>query len=249
MNIPNVILFKDLIKQFPDHNEPSILEGETFLFTLSDGKLACTRVRKCFHIGEPTMILGDSYIIDRFSWHITGDDSSIHLHNIEYAYHLSEDEYNTILEPIKNAANEIENILEKQKCYKGKENSFRYIYTNNVFFRILPYGLVKNENWDKETSMFGKARYVYYSNYYFSLVFPKRTYGNWWYYPPKMISDDTSIMKRCCKPGRLYSDNDFKELSFGTYRKAHHVIIRALIELSKNINEILHRTMLDKKEV
>lgn len=112
MNIPNVILFKDLIKQFPDHNEPSILEGETFLFTLSDGKLACTRVRKCFHIGEPTMILGDSYIIDRFSWHITGDDSSIHLHNIEYAYHLSEDEYNTILEPIKNAANEIENILE-----------------------------------------------------------------------------------------------------------------------------------------
>lgn len=30
MNIPNVILFKDLIKQFPDHNEPSILEGETF---------------------------------------------------------------------------------------------------------------------------------------------------------------------------------------------------------------------------
>ncbi len=64
-----------------------------------------------------------------------------------------------------------------------------------------------------------------------------------------MISDDTYIMKRCCKPGRLYSDNDFKELSFGTYRKAHHVIIRALIELSKNINEILHRTMLDKKEV
>ena len=107
-----------------------------------------------------------------------------------------------------------------------------------MFFRILPYGLVKNENWDKETSMFGKARYVYYSNYCFSLVFPKRTYGNWWYYPPKMISDDTYIMKRCCKPGRLYSDNDFKELSFGTYRKAHHVIIRALIELSKNINEI-----------
>ena len=118
-----------------------------------------------------------------------------------------------------------------------------------MFFRILPYGLVKNENWDKETSMFGKARYVYYSNYCFSLVFPKRTYGNWWYYPPKMISDDTSIMKRCCKPGRLYSDNDFKELSFGTYRKAHHIIIRALIELSKNINEMLHRTMLDKKEV
>ena len=94
-----------------------------------------------------------------------------------------------------------------------------------------------------------KARYVYYSNYCFSLVFPKRTYGNWWYYPPKMISDDTSITKRCHKPGRLYSDNDFKELSFGTYRKAHHVITRALIELSKNINEILHRTMLDKKEV
>lgn len=39
MNIPNVILFKDLIKQFPDHNEPSILEGETFCLHFQMGNL------------------------------------------------------------------------------------------------------------------------------------------------------------------------------------------------------------------
>lgn len=30
MNIPNVISFQELIKQFPNHNEPAILEGEHF---------------------------------------------------------------------------------------------------------------------------------------------------------------------------------------------------------------------------
>lgn len=144
MNIPNVISFKELIKQFPNHNEPAILEGEHFLFTLSNGSVACTQVRKCFHIGEPTMILGDSYIINKDGLrHVTTNYGSIHLKDINDAYHLTTKEYDDVLEPLRNCSRILEGLLDRQEPFKGDFDSYRYIYTNHVFYLVKPQGLIK----------------------------------------------------------------------------------------------------------
>lgn len=244
MNIPNVILFQELIKQFPNHNEPTILEGEHFLFTLSNGTVACTIVKKCFHIGEPTMILGDSYIINNDSFrHVTTNYGSIHLKDIKYAYHLTIKEYEEILKPLRKCSLVLKGLLDKQEPFKGDFNSYRYIYTNNVFYGVKPQGLIKNENWNNESSKYGKARFVYYSDFCFSLVFPDYG-GSWRYYPPKIGVDSKSGEMKCYAPGRLYSEYDYKELSFSTYRCALMAIKYALKNLDKNINEILVRKVI-----
>lgn len=144
MNIPNVISFQELIKQFPNHNEPAILEGEHFLFTLSNGSVACTQVRKCFHIGEPTMILGDSYIINKDGLrHVTTNYGSIHLKDIKDAYHLTTKEYDDVLEPLRNCSRILDGLLDRQEPFKGDFDSYRYIYTNHVFYLVKPQGLIK----------------------------------------------------------------------------------------------------------
>lgn len=241
MNIPNVISFQELIKQFPNHNEPAILEGEHFLFTLSNGSVACTQVRKCFHIGEPTMILGDSYIINKDGLrHVTTNYGSIHLKDIKDAYHLTTKEYDDVLEPLRNCSRILDGLLDRQEPFKGDFDSYRYIYTNHVFYLVKPQGLIKNENWSNETSKYGKARFVYYSDICFSLVFPDYG-GSWRYYPPKVGVNSKNGKTKCYAPGRLYSEYDYKELTFSTYWCASVSIKYALKKLDKNIDEILAR--------
>ena len=74
----------------------------------------------------------------------------------------------------------------------------------------------------------------------FSLVFPDYG-GSWRYYPPKVGVDSKNGKTKCYAPGRLYSEYDYKELTFSTYWCASVSIKYALKKLDKNIDEILAR--------
>ena len=62
-------------------------------------------------------------------------------------------------------------------------------------------------------------------------------YWNWSYYPPKV--DNELGEHKTIKPGRLYSDEDFKEISL---RACCHIVINiatALDEVSKRIKGLI----------
>ncbi len=220
----------------------NLINDEYFIFKLCNGCILCTHIESWNH-KQYHRIYGHSlkFVWYKHRYYAFATSKGFESSDIDFAYNITKRQYESIVVYLGEQNKKIFDYIKLQPKFIGKDDDVRYMLINGICFYIIPHGFKNNPDYNKPQPkfgkyQFGKSKYIYYSKFAIALIRPNN-YWNWSYYPPEV--DNELGEHKTIKPGRLYSDEDFKEISL---RACCHIVINiatALDEVSKRIKGLI----------
>lgn len=234
-----VLTGEELVQRLKEN--PNLINDKFFVFTLKSNYVLCSHIEPRQH-HQYYRIYGYSLLFKREKsrYYAFSCGKGFESSSIEMAYEITKEDYKQIVGHLQEANHKISDYILSQPSFVGKPEDTRYIFIAGEVFSIIPFGLKQNPDYEKKDNpkaRYGKSKYIYYSDLEIAVIRVQNTGFNWNFYPPK--TDNELGKHKTKEPGRIYSDNDFKEIPLKIYVSVVDKIVRALDSTSKRINEII----------